>query len=343
LLTLAGDFTAAKVVKVKRGEKFFEWSNHLGNVLATVSDRKIAHSSNSSAIDYYTGDVISAQDYYPFGMIMPGRTIVNGSGYRYGAGGQEKVDEVSGSGNHYTALFWEMDPRLGRRWNRDPKPNLSVSEYVIFANNPVWFIDILGDSSVVNNKGGIVHYDPKDKDKRVFAQLGGKLILIGTLGRKIDANKIYANLLKENTEEAEDIYIPWTFKDFVKTKGKWDYKNDRNSIFGLGNDGKTKFLFQGNEMESQDIGNHHFGAVAKAYGLFPSEEFILRQAGEYQIRSGTSKKEWQPTITVTRDNYVEHGIKVKTTEVIKLPPYGDDPRDQKWIKAGFQYYENMKK
>jgi hypothetical protein len=51
LLTLAGDFTAAKVVEVKRGEKFFEWSNHLGNVLAKVSDRKIAHNSNNSAID----------------------------------------------------------------------------------------------------------------------------------------------------------------------------------------------------------------------------------------------------------------------------------------------------
>jgi hypothetical protein len=59
-LTLAGDFTAATVMEVRRGEKFFEWSNHLGNVLATVSDRKIAHSSDSSMIDYYTADVISA-------------------------------------------------------------------------------------------------------------------------------------------------------------------------------------------------------------------------------------------------------------------------------------------
>ena len=262
--------------------------------------------------------------------------------YRFHFNGQEKDDEVAGAGNTMTAEFWQYDIRLGRRWNRDPKPNPSVSDYACFANNPIWFTDILGDSSVVNNKGGIVHYDPKDKDKRVFAQLDGKLNLIGTLGGKIDANKIYTNLLKENNEEAEDIYSPWTFKDNVKTKGKWDYKNDKNSIFGLGNDGKTKFLFKGNEMESQDIGNHHFGAVAKAYGLFPSEEFILKQAGEYQIKSGTSKKEWQPKITITKDQYIEHGMKIKVTEVVKLPPYGDDPRDRKWIKSGFQYYKNMK-
>ena len=266
-----------------------------------------------------------------------------GLSYRFQFNGQEKDDEVAGAGNTMTAEFWQYDIRLGRRWNRDPKPNPSVSDYACFANNPIWFTDILGDSSVVNNKGGIVHYDPKDKDKRVFAQLDGKLNLIGTLGGKIDANKIYTNLLKENNEEAEDIYSPWTFKDNVKTKGKWDYKNDKNSIFGLGNDGKTKFLFKGNEMESQDIGNHHFGAVAKAYGLFPSEEFILKQAGEYQIKSGTSKKEWQPKITITKDQYIEHGMKIKVTEVVKLPPYGDDPRDRKWIKSGFQYYKNMKK
>jgi len=40
--------------------------------------------------------------------------------YRYGFNGQEKTDELKGSGNHYTAEFWEYDSRLGRRWNVDP-------------------------------------------------------------------------------------------------------------------------------------------------------------------------------------------------------------------------------
>lgn len=70
-------------------------------------------------------------------------------------------------------------------------------------------------------------------------------------------------------------------------------KNNKNTIYGLGNDGKTIFNFDGDKMEAQDIGNHHFGAVALAYGWFPSEKFILKQAGEYQIKSGTSKSEWQ--------------------------------------------------
>ena len=60
--------------------------------------------------------------------------------------GQEKDDEISGSGNHTTAMFWEYDTRLGRRWNLDPKPNISISQYATFANNPIGLADINGDT-----------------------------------------------------------------------------------------------------------------------------------------------------------------------------------------------------
>ena len=57
------------------GKKQYELTNHLGNVLATITDKKIGVSlaSDSSLIDHYEADVQTAQDYYPFGMIMPGR------------------------------------------------------------------------------------------------------------------------------------------------------------------------------------------------------------------------------------------------------------------------------
>jgi YD repeat-containing protein len=56
------------------GLKRYELTNHLGNVLTTVSDRK-----HYSALNGNTADIISAQDYYPFGSLMPGR--------KYNAGG----------------------------------------------------------------------------------------------------------------------------------------------------------------------------------------------------------------------------------------------------------------
>ncbi|AXY74707.1 hypothetical protein D3H65_12250 [Paraflavitalea soli] len=59
----------------RRGLKLYELSNHLGNVLATISDRKqgIITASGDTVASYYYADVRSAQSYYPFGMIMPGR------------------------------------------------------------------------------------------------------------------------------------------------------------------------------------------------------------------------------------------------------------------------------
>ena len=65
--------------------------------------------------------------------------------YRFGFNGQMKVNEIAGVGNHNTALFWEYDTRLGRRWNLDPVDQISISNYAAFANNPILNIDLLGD------------------------------------------------------------------------------------------------------------------------------------------------------------------------------------------------------
>lgn len=120
--------------------------------MVVISDKKIGVSSNGTTIDYYNADVISAQDYYPFGQIMPGRKyeISNSIKPRYGFNGQEKSTEINE--NSYTAEFWQYDARLGRRWNVDPKPNMSISPYAAFENNPIWFNDPLGDSIVDPNR-----------------------------------------------------------------------------------------------------------------------------------------------------------------------------------------------
>jgi hypothetical protein len=70
------------VFTFERGNKFFELSNHLGNVLVTISDRKlqVQDPANLSLITYYSADVITATDYYPFGMDMPGRTLSGAEG-----------------------------------------------------------------------------------------------------------------------------------------------------------------------------------------------------------------------------------------------------------------------
>jgi len=124
----------------------FELSNHLGNVLTTVSDRKLpVQGTPATVVAFYLPDVVSTNDYYPFGAPMPGRAFSSNS-YRYGFNGQEKDDEVTGSsGNTNTAMFWEYDTRLGRRWNRDPKVKAMISDYSCFSNNPIYSSDVNGD------------------------------------------------------------------------------------------------------------------------------------------------------------------------------------------------------
>jgi len=75
------------------------------------------------------------------------QAYLNPIDYRFGFNGQEKVDEISGAGNHNTALFWEYDTRLGRRWNIDPVVKPWQSPYSGLDNNPIWKADPLGDKA----------------------------------------------------------------------------------------------------------------------------------------------------------------------------------------------------
>ncbi len=112
---------------------------------------------------------------------------VSGSdGYGYGHNGQMKVNEIAGIGNHYTAQYWEMDPRVGRRWNLDPKPMFGLSEYSLFNNNPIWYSDILGDKF---KNGEQENKDNAEKDKNDAAQ------------RQAEAQKKYDDLLKLNADK----------------------------------------------------------------------------------------------------------------------------------------------
>src|SRR5690554_7649207 len=124
------------------GDKYFEMSNHLGNVLEVVSDRKLPVNDGNGNIDYFLDDVVSYSDYYPGGMIMPGRSS-NFDSYRFGFNGMESDDEVSGEGNSYTTHFRQYDPRIMRWKSLDPAmaKNLEKLPNGEFIINPLTFTD----------------------------------------------------------------------------------------------------------------------------------------------------------------------------------------------------------
>ncbi|MEW4923131.1 RHS repeat-associated core domain-containing protein [Algibacter sp. 2305UL17-15] len=123
------------------GDKHYELSNHLGNVLSVISDRKLVKNG------IFTPDVLTFNDYYPFGMTLPNRNgAIEPSLYRYGFQGQEKDDEVKGEGNSLNFKFRMHDPRVGRFFAVDPlaAEYPHNSPYAFSENKVIQFVELEG-------------------------------------------------------------------------------------------------------------------------------------------------------------------------------------------------------
>jgi RHS repeat-associated protein len=143
------------------GAKQYELSNHLGNVLATVSDKRLVYSaspSTATVVDRYLADVLSYSDYYAFGMAQVGRV---GGEYRYGFNGMEMDKEPKGgAGLSYTTEFRQYDPRVGRWFSPDEVVKVFESPYAGMASNPILYADPSGlDATDWVEKGGKVYFD----------------------------------------------------------------------------------------------------------------------------------------------------------------------------------------
>jgi RHS repeat-associated protein len=82
-------------------------------------------------------------------MDMPGKEIPGWKWLPLGFNGQENSDEIAAGLT--TALYWEYDSRIGRRWNMDPVIKVWESPYLCFGGNPIYLSDPLGDNAT---KGG---------------------------------------------------------------------------------------------------------------------------------------------------------------------------------------------
>ncbi|HEY1199753.1 MAG TPA: RHS repeat-associated core domain-containing protein, partial [Niastella sp.] len=123
-----------------------------GNLMATLSDRKTGVDANTDGlIEYYNADIVTSQDYYPFGALMPGRGSGEDDSYRFGYNGKENDNEVKGPGNQQDYGARVYDPRLGRFLSMDPlsKSFPWYSPYQFAGNMPIAAVDLDGEEQKI--------------------------------------------------------------------------------------------------------------------------------------------------------------------------------------------------
>ena len=171
-----------EAAKRKLGNKAYQQGNHLNNTLLTLSDKRSGQDTDADGkVDYYLSDVRSVQDYFPFGMQMPGR-VYSSQSYSYGFNGVEKENEIAGiDGAHYFTQYRMLDVRTGGRWySQDPIVKPWESPYAGFSNNPILYVDPDGldprkRAEKYAKKHGIEDYTITPYDKNGMKNYGVKL------------------------------------------------------------------------------------------------------------------------------------------------------------------------
>jgi RHS repeat-associated protein len=215
----------ARPGQLKLGHRNYELSNHLGNVLAVITDN-VNIVSDEAESEWYSSKawptLLATNDYYPFGLGMEGRTsdLGDNEAYRYGFNGQENEDEISGSGN--TVDFGERiySPRIGRFLSADPLivkqgqyPELSPYQFASLT--PIQAIDLDGLEGLIVIRIG--DKPPSNFNKTLFAsELQKRLI---ESGAHKDTRVVF-----ENSKAYNDIGAWNRF---------WDYESNQSAIITI--------------------------------------------------------------------------------------------------------------
>jgi RHS repeat-associated protein len=227
-----------RILEERVGAKNYELSNHLGNVLATVSDKTIFNT------DHYNGIVYSAQLYYPFGWEIPTLSYT-AKKYRFGFNGKE--DDREWHAQDYG--FRLYTPREARFISVDPitAEYPELTPYQFASNSPIAGIDLDGlefTAATVNQftkaMWGVklIPIDEHDLAEIVVETSVSTAKTVGTFSSFVASG--FANAWVygfKGTKEAK----PFDFYDFTDGSWKgWDTNEGRASHDRMLADGVTE-------------------------------------------------------------------------------------------------------
>ena len=227
--------TTSSIIYHVLGKKQYELTNYLGNVLTTLTDRKIPVDSNADGIiDHYIADIQNASDYSVFGVKLYNRGF-EFSNCRYGFNGKEKLDELHGnSGDTYDYGMRTYDARLGRFMSVDPlfRKYPELSTYQFASNSPIQAIDLDGLEKLII------------MDKQNF---GLRMVLI-----LLNHTQVWRQFQKDIKDpainpEKRDVYIS-TFRSIQSNGDPNPLIFDKNGNTTNGDYGRTKTVTEKNAL-----------------------------------------------------------------------------------------------
>ena len=234
-----------------------------------------------------------------------------------------------------TGLYYDRrriySPVLGRFMQADPvgyKSNLNL--YVYVNDDPNGSCDPTGLATIdctggvgTKNCNGDIKLEDLSKGDVILTQ-SAKLTIgdKGSVTVNVHLEKMYSGddnappiipigpkngtaiVMGNMFDSAQHSLSPSWFENKVGPHKPWDYKHF--------------------DKRWDNFGNFNYGASGVSAGF--SREFLLRQAGVQQVKSGTSRRGWGSS-----------GWKFDPFGMGSHPPYGDDPVDQFWIIQGMKY------
>jgi RHS repeat-associated protein len=212
-------------------------------------------------------------------------------------------------------MFRAYSPSLGRWLSRDPLGESAGSNlYAYVGNNPIGFTDPLGLRVYSTNMQGPL----QPGDVRIPVHPAAADLFYNGTEAEYQGYQ-YASGTTTGINSVNTVLATKWFANQVRLGGPWDYKD----WAGLGS-----------HPEWEDFGNFNFGYAGAAFGF--TTETLLRAAGRAQQGDN-------PTHPCPGDpGTVLFGMPLSNGPVSHgTPPYGDEPRDQFWIKKGIEYYHQI--
>lgn len=236
--------TITYTIKEHKGRKYFI-KDHLGSIRTTVNRE---------------GNVLGYDDYYPFGLAMPGRSSNSANpNDNYKFTGYENEDEAGMTLYHAGNRMY--DPVLGRFMQIDryyhKYPSMSTYQYA--ANNPLYFIDVNGDSIWVNQgknsylyvDGTLYNKDGSEYTGKVRGFLKQTVNALDKIREGGDAGSDLITTLQDATTNTNISYT--SGKNEIEVRGRnrnisWNPSRTQGGLDENGNLSRPSFLGLAHEL-----------------------------------------------------------------------------------------------